>query len=299
MTIAIYGKHIGDVYLSYLKKLISVFQKHGIKVICEEAFAHFLLEHMDYAPGFFRLFGKESLNSDEVSMLLSIGGDGTFLDSVEYVKDSGVPILGINMGRLGFLATIGADEVERAVEAIMTRQYVIQEREMLELKVNGESWPGFDYALNEIGILKVATSSLLNIHAYVKDVYLTTYWADGLIVATPTGSTAYSMSGGGPIVCPECRNLILTPICPHNLSIRPLVVPDDTEITLQVESRTGDFVLSMDSRIRKMEETHNQLTISTHTRKVRVIHLEGYNYYETLRHKLMWGEDRRNVLNEK
>jgi NAD+ kinase len=166
---------------------------------------------------------------------------------------------------------------------------------MLALKIDGNALPCFDYALNEIGILKAATSSLLNIHAYVKDVYLTTYWADGLIISTPTGSTAYSMSGGGPIVFPECRNLILTPICPHNLTIRPLVVPNDTEITLQVESRIGDFVLSMDSRIRKMGD-HYQLHISTNGSKIKMVTLEGYNYYETLRNKLMWGEDRRNVI---
>ena len=164
---------------------------------------------------------------------------------------------------------------------------------MLRLQVDGGSVSGFDYALNEIGILKAETSSLLNIHAYIGNVYLTTYWADGLVVATPTGSTAYSLSGGGPIVSPDCRNLILTPICPHNLSMRPLVVPDDAEITLQVESRSGDFVLSLDSRIRRMEDSH-RLRIRTGGHRAAVVMLEGHNYYETLRNKLMWGEDRRN-----
>ncbi len=134
---------------------------------------------------------------------------------------------------------------------------------------------------------------MLNIHAYIGEVYLTAYWADGLVVSTPTGSTAYSLSGGGPIVSPDCRNLILTPICPHNLSMRPLVVPDNAEITLQVESRSGDFVLSMDSRIRKLEDKH-RLKIRTNGHRIKVVTLEGHNYYETLRNKLMWGEDRRN-----
>ncbi len=226
-------------------------------------------------------------------MLLSIGGDGTFLDSVVYVKDSEVPILGVNSGRLGFLANVRADEIEKAVECITTGCYTTEQREMLALQIDNKNLPGYDYALNEVGVLKAATSSLLNIHAYIGEVYLTAYWADGLVVSTPTGSTAYSLSGGGPIVSPDCRNLILTPICPHNLSMRPLVVPDNAEITLQVESRSGDFVLSMDSRIRKLEDKH-RLKIRTNGHRIKVVTLEGHNYYETLRNKLMWGEDRRN-----
>ena len=277
----------------HLESLIAALQNNGIDLICEEGFAHFLKEEFNYVPNFSRIYGKESLSVREVTMLLSIGGDGTFLDSAVYVKDEGVPVLGINMGRLGFLATAGVDGIERTVSQIITGGFFIQERDMLTLQVDGGVLTGFDYALNEIAVLKASTSSLLNIHAYVKDVYLTTYWADGLVVATPTGSTAYSMSGGGPIVCPECRNIILTPICPHNLTIRPLVVPNNTEIVLQVESRTGDFVLGMDSRIRKMEDRH-RLTILPSVNKMKVINLEGHNYYETLRNKLMWGEDRRN-----
>jgi NAD+ kinase len=296
MTVAIYGKHIESVYLVHLKYLITTLQNNGIDLICEEGFAHFLKKEFDYVPNFSRVFGKESLSVQEVTMLLSIGGDGTFLDSAVYVKDEGVPVLGVNMGRLGFLATAGVDEIEKTVSQVIAGGFSIQERDMLTLQVNGNILPGFDYALNEIAVLKASTSSLLNIHAYIKDVYLTTYWADGLVVATPTGSTAYSMSGGGPIVCPECQNIILTPICPHNLTIRPLVVPNDTEIVLQVESRTRDFVLGMDSRMRKMDDIH-QLTISPSVNKMKVVNLDGHNYYETLRNKLMWGEDRRNGSN--
>ena len=293
MTIAIYGKHIGDEYIGYLKCLIAGLQERRVAVICEEGFARLLKEKFAYVPGFVRTFGKEGLEAGEVAMLLSIGGDGTFLDSIEYVKDGGVPVLGVNSGRLGFLANVRTDEIADAVDCITTGRYTTEQREMLRLQVDGGSVSGFDYALNEIGILKAETSSLLNIHAYIGNVYLTTYWADGLVVATPTGSTAYSLSGGGPIVSPDCRNLILTPICPHNLSMRPLVVPDDAEITLQVESRSGDFVLSLDSRIRRMEDSH-RLRIRTGGHRAAVVMLEGHNYYETLRNKLMWGEDRRN-----
>lgn len=293
MKIAIYGKNIEDEFLPYLKRLVASLQACPIAVACEENFAALLDRKYNYTPDFCCTFGKESPLEQEVAMLLSIGGDGTFLDSVVYVKDSGVPVLGVNSGRLGFLANVRADEIEGAVDCIASGHYATEQREMLHLEVDGTLLPGFDYALNEIGVQKAATSSLLNIHAYIGDVYLTTYWADGLVVATPTGSTAYSLSGGGPIVSPDCRNIILTPICPHNLSMRPLVVPDDAEITLQVESRSRDFVLSMDSRIQKMDDKH-QLKIRIHDTRLNVVTLPEHNYYETLRNKLMWGEDRRN-----
>lgn len=293
MKVAIYGKNIGEEYLPALQNLMECLGKHAIQVICEAGFASLLQSRFGYVPGFEDLFEKSALPAEKVSMLLSFGGDGTFLDSVEYIRDSGVPVLGVNSGRLGFLANVRADEIEKAVEYIAGGRYELEQREMLQLKVNGEEIRGFDYALNEVGVQKVATSSLLNIHAYIGDVFLTTYWADGLVVATPTGSTAYSMSGGGPIISPECHNIILTPICPHNLSMRPLVVPADSEIRLKVESRSGNFILSADSRIRQMEDSCH-LTIRRNEKKLNVVKLPGHNYYETLRNKLKWGKDERN-----
>lgn len=293
MKVAIYGKNIGVEYLPAFRNLVESLQAHGMEVICEEGFAGLLRGRFGYAPGFAALFGKRVLPADEVAMLLSFGGDGTFLDSVEYVRGSGVPVLGVNSGRLGFLANVRADEINKAVESIVSGVYCLEQREMLGLKVNDVPLAGFDYALNEVGVQKAAASSLLNIHAYIGDVFLTTYWADGLVVATPTGSTAYSMSGGGPIVSPDCRNILLTPICPHNLSMRPLVVPEDAEIRLKVESRSGDFILSTDSRVRQMTDACN-LTIARSAVKLNVVTLPGHNYYETLRNKLKWGEDERN-----
>ena len=293
MIVAIYGKNIEEEFLPALKCLVSSLQVRRVGVACEEGFAHLLEDRFWYVPGFCCTFDKNTFPASEVAMLLSIGGDGTFLDSVVYVKDRGVPVLGVNSGRLGFLANVRVGEIEKAVDCIVSGHYTTEQRGMLHLEVDGEVIPAPDYALNEVGIQKAATSSLLNIHAYIGGVYLTTYWADGLVVATPTGSTAYSLRGGGPIVSPDCKNIILTPICPHNLSMRPLVVTNDAEISLQVESRSGDFVLSMDSRIQKMNDCH-QLTIRTHDSKISVVNLPGHNYYETLRNKLMWGEDKRN-----
>ena len=293
MTVAIYGKSVEECFFPYLQKLVQCLQSAQAEIICEEDFAGLLKEKYAYAPAFRRTFNRTSWVSGEADMLLSIGGDGTFLDSVEYVKETATPVLGVNSGRLGFLANVKADEIESAVQCIVSGNYFLEERDMLELEVDGVLMEGFDFALNEVGVLKAATSSLLRIHAYIGEVYLTTYWADGLVVATPTGSTAYSLSGGGPIVSPDCRNIILTPICPHNLSMLRLVVTNTARITLQVESRSEDFVLSLDSRIRKMEDSH-RLTILAGTHKLKVVALPCHEYYETLRNKLKWGEDRRN-----
>lgn len=294
MRVAVFGKKLEHSFLHSLRQLMDCLEKEKIGVMCEEGFGRLLREQFDYAPGFSGYFNRNGLGRGEADMLLSIGGDGTFLDSVVFVKDSGIPVLGVNCGRLGFMANVTADEIPSTVKRIASGQYITEQREMLQLMVDGAEIPDFDYALNEVGILKPATSSLLNIHAFVGDTYLTTYWADGLVVATPTGSTAYSLSGGGPIVSPDCRNIILTPICPHNLSMRTLVVPNDARIRLKVESRSCDFVLSVDSRIRKMEDRHC-MEIRMNDTKLNVVVLEGHNYFETLRNKLMWGEDKRNV----
>lgn len=291
--IAIYGKSMEDGFLPYLRQLVESLQNRGMELICEDKFALLLQEKYTWSPGFKSTFSKAGLKREDVSMLLSIGGDGTFLDTVVYVRENGIPVLGVNSGHLGFLANVKADEVEQAAECIATGHYSIEQREMLQLQIDDKEVKEFNYALNDIGVLKVATSSLLKIHAYIGDVYLTTYWADGLVVATPTGSTAYSLSGGGPIVSPECKNIILTPICPHNLSMRPLVVPNDAEIKIQVESRSGDFVLSVDSRLCKMKDRHC-LSIRTGKSRMNVVNLSGHNYYDTLRNKLKWGEDKRN-----
>lgn len=293
MVVAIYGKNIEEAFVPHLNRLVEGLKDRGVEIICEENFAILLRDKFSNSPRFSRTFGKNSLSDQYVSLLLSIGGDGTFLDSVVYVQKSGIPVLGVNSGHLGFLANVPAGEIETAVEYIVNGNYTIESRDMLQLQVDGGTLVGFDYALNEVGVLKAATSSLLKIHAYIGEAYLTTYWADGLVVASPTGSTAYSLSGGGPIVSPECQNIILTPICPHNLTIRPLVVPNSAEIILKVEGRSGDFVLSMDSRIRNMEDCH-ELKIKTGELKIQVVKLPGHNYYETLRNKLMWGEDKRN-----
>lgn len=293
MTVAIYGRCVNDEFFPLLKRIVDRLKERNATVVCEEQFACFLKETFQYEGVFAALFDRDGLAALEAEILLSIGGDGTFLDTVLYVKDSCIPVLGINSGRLGFLANISIPEIDRAIDCICSGEYVTELREMLRLEVENGVYDGFRYALNEISVLKSENSSLLKIHAYIGDTYLTTYWSDGLIVATPTGSTAYSLSGGGPIVSPDCRNIILTPVCPHNLSMRPLVVPNEAVITLKVEGRSGDFVLSLDSRVQKMADTAI-LKISVGDYGINVVKLRHHNYYETLRNKLMWGEDIRN-----
>lgn len=294
MIVALFGRTIHEDFLPYLKTLVNSLRAKGAVLIGEEGFAAFLREQYHYDGNFAGLFGRKDLLEKDPRLLLSIGGDGTFLEAAEYVRDSGVPILGVNTGRLGFLANVPVEEIEEAAGCICSGRYTTEPRDVLQLEIDGKVVPGFDFALNEVSVLKTATSSLLKIHAYIGEVYLTTYWADGLIVATPTGSTGYSLSGGGPIVSPDCRNIILTPVCPHNLSMRPLVVPGDAEIRLCVEGRSGEFVLSMDSRIQKRKDGQ-ELKIFSGENRINVVELEKYNYYETLRNKLMWGEDKRNA----
>ncbi len=293
MVVAIFGRSINEDFLPYLKGLVNELKARGGVVIGEEGFMRFLEEKYNYSGAFDAGFNRNNLLVNRPELLLSIGGDGTFLDSAVYVKDSGIPILGVNTGRLGFLANVSVSEISQAVEAICSGNYSVEKREILCLEVDGKILPGFDFALNEVSVLKTETSSLLKIHAYIGEVYLTTYWADGLIVATPTGSTAYSLSGGGPIVSPDCNNIILTPVCPHNLSMRPLVVPGSAVIRLVVEGRAGEFVLSMDSRVKRMED-NRELRVCAGNSVINVVKLAPHNYYETLRNKLMWGEDKRN-----
>lgn len=291
--VAIFGKYINDSFFPYLERMIKDLQGNGVSLLAEKNFAAFLRDTYKYAAFFQDTFDKDTLQEKQPDLLLSIGGDGTFLDTVEYVRDSGIPIAGINTGRLGFLANIPVVEIEAAMRYIREGNYDIESRNVLHLQVIGKEFNDFAYGLNEISIQKTDLSSLLRIHAYVGSCYLTTYWADGLLVATPTGSTAYSLSGGGPIVSPGCRNILLTPICPHNLSIRSLVIPDDAVIRLHVEARTGDFMLGVDSHLQRMEDTCT-LEIVSGDFKINVVKFPGHNYYETLRNKLGWGEDRRN-----
>lgn len=224
---------------------------------------------------------------------ISVGGDGTFLETLTHVGSLEIPILGINTGRLGFLASIAQDQITVAIDKLLTGNYEIEKRSLISLSSNQKVFNGFNYALNEFSILRKDSSAMIVIKSYLNRDFLNSYWADGLMISTPTGSTGYSLSCGGPILLPENENFIITPVSPHNLNIRPLIVPDTCEFTFEVESRTNNFLISLDSRSQTVNDS-NQMKVQKAPFQAYLIKVEGVSFIETLRNKLSWGLDKRN-----
>lgn len=237
-----------------------------------------------YEPG-------SSLN--KIDTFLSIGGDGTLLESVTQVAHSEKPILGINIGRLGFLATISKEETEHALQKLFTKEYSVEKRAMLRLESNKKLFGNLNFALNDFTVVKKDSSSMITMHTYIDGEFLNSYWADGLIIATPTGSTGYSLSCGGPLVFPRSGNFVITPVSPHNLAVRPIVVSDKSEIALEIEGRSKKFLVSLDSRTATVDASV-KLKIKKESFSANLIQLEGQHYFKTLRQKLNWGLDIRN-----
>lgn len=228
-------------------------------------------------------------------LLISIGGDGTILRAITFVKDLNIPIIGINTGRLGFLATIQNENIAHAIDAIMEKRYKISERNLLSISTNPEheEFKILDFALNEIAVSRKNTTSMITVETRLNGEYLTSYWSDGLIVSTPTGSTGYSLSCGGPVITPDTNSFVITPIAPHNLSARPLVITDSTEIQLKVSGREDNYLVSLDSRIATLSND-TIVTIKKSPFKIKMIELLDESFLDTLRKKLLWGEDKRN-----
>ena len=229
-----------------------------------------------------------------INYIICVGGDGTILKASSYVKNMGIPIIGINTGRLGFLAKIKAVEIDNVIQAITKKKYTISEKTLLSVSYKNKKQENkLGVALNELSITRKNTTSLITIETKLNDEYLNTYWADGLIIATPTGSTGYSLSCGGPIIMPESKNLVITPIAPHNLNARPLVIPDNTNITLKISGRENEFFVSLDSKITTLSN-EMLILVKKAPYKIKMIQLEKDNFLETLREKLYWGKDKRN-----
>lgn len=294
-NIAIFGRNIHKNFIEHLLQIMQKLQDSHIDIWLESNIIKFLKNNGN-TLSFKGKFDETNLKDINPELLLCIGGDGTFLDAIAFIVGTDIPILGINSGRMGFLANISCTNLEKNLEDIVNKNYEIQHRDLLTLEVNGQKIKDLNYALNEVSILKSEKSSLLTIKTYLGDDYLTDYWADGIVIATPTGSTAYSLSGGGPILCPQCKNIIITPISPHNLSIRPLVLPNNVKISIAVECRSDFFMLSTDSKIKKMPKDC-KIEIFNAPFSVKTIKLNGSNFYKTLREKLRWGEDFRNKNN--
>lgn len=293
MKIAIYGQFYNKNSLTYIDSLLDVLINKSVSFYIESKFYQAILDdHPDIDPAKYNSFTTLDNTFD---LLISIGGDGTILRAITFIKDLNIPIVGINSGRLGFLATIQKNEIEKAINNILKGNFKISERNLLSIETTPENndLTDLNFALNEITVSRKNTTSMITVETHLNDEYLTSYWADGLIVSTPTGSTGYSLSCGGPVIIPESHNFILTPIAPHNLNARPLVIPDTTEIKLKVSGREDNYLVSLDSRIATLEN-NTTVTIKKADFTIKMIELQDESFLVTLRKKLLWGEDKRN-----
>tara|TARA_B100000768_G_C11224881_1_gene352283 strand:+ start:78 stop:956 length:879 start_codon:yes stop_codon:yes gene_type:complete len=291
MTIAIFGSPYPDHFTKYIQHLIKKLETEHINLVIEEGFNIFLENNIRFNKKISTFNSYETLKN-KADFLLSIGGDGTLLKAVTYVRESEIPIMGINTGRLGFISSISADQIDDAITDILKGNYKINERTLLELISDKKLFKEKNFALNEVAVSKKDTSSMIRIDAYVDDEFLNTYWADGLVVSTPTGSTGYSLSCGGPIIMPGTNNIIITPNAPHNLNVRPIVIDDNSVVKLKVEDRDRLALVSLDSRSRAFN-SETELIIKKAGFKVKLVQPQNNSLIKTIRHKLMWGLDKR------
>ena len=293
MKIAIYGREFNLSVLSYVQQLFDFLNKKNLEICIYADFYEFLKSKFPCQDNLSTFTSHEDIPKD-VAFMLSLGGDGTMLSAVSIIKDSGLPVAGINFGRLGFLATINKTDIEKALIQILNNAYTLQKRALLTVESDEEKlFEGKNFALNDITVFRYDSSAMITVNAHINGELLNSYWADGLIIATPTGSTAYSLSCGGPIIMPGSGNFVVTPISPHNLNVRPIVISSDFELDLEIESRTGKYILSCDSRSVTLSST-TKLKIKKAPFFINLIRLDKEGYFSTLREKLLWGIDVRN-----
>ena len=291
MRIAIYSRGLESELLEGLKVLLSEFSHYNIEPVIFQDLFNLFYSSIEIPDKYSTFNRSDAL--EEVDFIISLGGDGTLLDAITFVGDKGIPILGINYGRLGFLASIGKGEIHSAIGALVKRTFMLDKRSLVHLDANMPLFGHLNYALNEFTIHKKDTSPMIKIHTYLNGEFLNTYWADGLIVATPTGSTGYSLSCNGPVIFPNSASFVITPVSPHNLNIRPLVIPDDSIISFEVEGRTDGFLCTLDSR-REIASKEVLLAIRKEVFSINLVRLNENNFLQTLRNKLSWGLDKRN-----
>ncbi|WP_348797697.1 NAD kinase [Flavobacterium adhaerens] len=295
MKVAIFGQYYLVSTEPIIKDIFVFFNNNNVEMAIESNFLNMLYEKKIVEKQYNTFSSYDELDSS-FDMLISIGGDGTMLRAVTLVRNSGIPILGINAGRLGFLATVQKENIAAFMQFVIDKKYKISKRTLLSLSCSPENKDldeGLNFALNEISVSRKDTTSMITIDTYLNDEFLNSYWADGLIIATPTGTTGYSLSCGGPILTPDVNSLVITPIAPHNLNARPLVVPDDIEIRLKVSGREEQYLVSLDSRIASVRND-SILTIKKTNFQINMVEIPGETFFKTLRTKLLWGEDRRN-----
>jgi NAD+ kinase len=290
LKIAIYGKRFDEEHIFGIEKMIDAIVRRGISFTVHEKFYVFLSSHVTL-PATVGIF-KTNEDLRGTSFLLSIGGDGTLLETAAIIRDSKIPVVGVNTGRLGFLSIVNLENVDAAIEALVNEDYTIDRRSLLHATSNSQIFGDFPYALNEVTLLNRSRNTMITVHAYVNDQFMSTYWADGLIVATPTGSTAYSLSCGGPIVMPGSNNVILTPIAPHNLNVRPFVISDSSKVSLRGEGRDPNFVLTLDSRSYPVDN-ETIIDVVRAPFEFCLINFKGHSFFNLIRQKMGWGIDAR------
>ena len=292
MKIALFGTNFSENFNKYIQHLVHKLESEKVEIFIEESFLEYVANKLRFKNEVSTFNSHEDLK-DNVDILFSIGGDGTLLSAISYIRNSNIPILGINTGRLGFISSVAPDQIEQAVNDVLNKNYKTNRRTLLTLNTSNNLFKNKNFALNEVAIVKKDTSSMIKIEAYVDDEFLNTYWADGLIVSTPTGSTGYSLSCGGPIIAPGTNNIIITPIAQHNLNVRPIVINHNSTIKLKVEDRDQLALVSLDSCSRAFDSSV-ELTIKKANFKINLIEPQNNSFISTVRQKLMWGIDKRN-----
>lgn len=292
MKIAIYGKPYKNRLNESVPRLIKLIEKAGFTMAIYERYAEYLNEK-EILGGQYATFSRRDVNIHDYTCLVSIGGDGTLLDTVTIIGDSGVPVIGINAGRLGFISSISIDEFEAVLETLKTDSFECDNRSLIQVETERQVFGDCNFALNELTIHKKDTSSMIKIETFLDEEILNTYWADGLIISTPTGSTAYNLSCGGPIIVPGSENVVVTPIAPHNLTVRPVVVSNDSKLRLKVHGRGDSFLITLDSRS-DVIYPDEEIYVSRAPFYFRLIQPEGHSFISAMRNKLAWGLDKRN-----
>ncbi|WP_199117043.1 NAD kinase [Pedobacter sp. ASV28] len=292
MKIAIYGRDFNDSVLPFIQEVFDALAANHVEIEVYHKFFNFVKNKVTL-PRNVGTFSDHKELVSKADVLLSLGGDGTLLDTLSFVRDSQIPVIGINFGRLGFLASINKAEINNAIMALVQGAYSIDKRSVLSIESQHALFGDENFALNDITIHRRDNSAMMIIHAYMNGEFVNSYWADGLIIATPTGSTAYSLSCGGPIILPNSQNFVITPVAPHNLNVRPVIVPDDVELTFQVEARSTKFLVTCDSRTETVDRSV-KISINKARFHINLVRLNNETFLTTLRNKLLWGIDTRN-----
>jgi NAD+ kinase len=293
MKIAIYGRQFNNSVLPYVQQVFDSLSKFDIEPFVYEKYNQFIAGKIFFPKKIHSFLDHHELLTNKVDVMISLGGDGTMLDTVAIIRDSMIPVIGINFGRLGFLASINKNDIQSAINSLVHGEYTLDARNLLCIDSEHQLFGDANFALNDITIHKRDTSAMMIIHAYLNGDFLNSYWADGLILATPTGSTAYSLSCGGPIIFPRSGNIVVTPIASHNLNVRPIVLSDANKLSFEIEGRSSKYLLTCDSRT-EVIDTSVQITVRKAGFMINLVRLNNESYLNTLRNKLLWGIDTRN-----